>query len=64
MAISHRWELFGEEQQIILLDEAPFLVSPSIHSHLAKRDLFEVFSCGTTPFASIKIDTEANATET
>jgi Heterokaryon incompatibility protein (HET) len=38
-AISHRWGLLGEEQQIILIDNAPFLVSPSIHSLLlAKRD--------------------------
>ncbi|KAK5661099.1 hypothetical protein OQA88_10989 [Cercophora sp. LCS_1] len=37
-AISHRWMDPGDGQGIILIDEAPFLVSPSIHSLLiAKR---------------------------
>lgn len=39
MTISRQCGLPGEEQQIILIDEAPFLVSPSIHSLLlAERD--------------------------
>jgi hypothetical protein len=37
-AVSHRWAGPGDTQEIILIDEAPFLVSSSIHALLlAKR---------------------------
>ncbi|GAB1316385.1 hypothetical protein MFIFM68171_06595 [Madurella fahalii] len=39
-AVSHRWGAPGETQEIILIDEAPFLVSSNIHSLLlAKRSI-------------------------
>lgn len=38
IAISHRWEQPGVSQEIILIDGAPLLVSPNVHSFLrAKR---------------------------